>query len=230
MRVLVIEDDAKIRDLLRRGLERYGFVVAFAADGAEGLWLAADSSFDAIVLDVVLPDVDGFAVCERLRAAGSWEPILMLTALDDVEDRVRGLNVGADDYLVKPYDLAELVARLNALFRRGARPRPAVLQLGDLRLDPGRHEVHRGEQRIELTAREFALLEYFLRHPEQTVSRATLAEHVWDEAFDGDLHVVSVYVAYLREKIDRPYGRTSLETVRGAGYRLRDDRVRAPAN
>jgi two-component system OmpR family response regulator len=230
VRVLVVEDDPKVRDLLRRGLEQQSFAVAVAADGAEALWQARESSFDAIVLDVLLPDTDGFTVCDQLRVSGGWAPILMLTALDDVRDRVRGLNTGADDYLVKPFDLAELVARLRALFRRGCAPRPAILRIGDLSLDPARREVRRGEQMIELTAREFSLLEYFMRHPSEPLSRTRLVRHVWDDTFDGDLHVVSVYVSYLRDKIDRPFGRSSLQTVRGAGYRLRDDLAAAPAD
>jgi two-component system OmpR family response regulator len=230
VRVLVVEDDPKVRNLLRRGLEQQSFAVAVAADGAEALWQVRESSFDAIVLDVILPDADGFAVCGELRVSGSWAPILMLTALDDVRDRVRGLNAGADDYLVKPFELAELVARLHALFRRGRSPRPATLRVGDLSLDPARREVRRGGQPIELTAREFSLLEYFMRHPSESLSRTRLLEHVWDDAFDGDPHVVSVYVSYLRDKIDRPFGRSSLETLRGAGYRLRDDLAAPPAD
>jgi len=230
VRVLVVEDDPKVRGLLRRGLEQQSFAVAVAADGAEALWRAQESSFDAIVLDVMLPDTDGFTVCDQLRAGGGWAPILMLTALDDVQDRVRGLNAGADDYLVKPFDLAELVARLHALFRRGGAPRPATLRVGDLSLDPAEREVRRGEQIIGLTAREFSLLEYFMRHPSEPLSRTRLVEHVWDDAFDGDPHVVSVYVAYLRDKIDRPFGRSSLQTVRGAGYRIRDDLAAPPAD
>jgi two-component system OmpR family response regulator len=230
VRVLVVEDDSKVRSLLRRGLEQQSFAVAVAADGAEALWRAQESSFDAIVLDVMLPDTDGFTVCDQLRADGGWAPILMLTALDDVQHRVRGLNTGADDYLVKPFDLAELVARLHALFRRGPVPRPATLRVGDLSLDPAEREVRRGQYPIELTAREFSLLEYFMRHPSESLSRTRLVQHVWDDAFDGDPHVVSVYVSYLRDKIDRPFGRSSLQTVRGAGYRLRDDLAATPAD
>jgi two-component system OmpR family response regulator len=223
VRVLVVEDDPKVRDLLRRGLGQQSFAVAVAADGTEALWHAREYDYDAIVLDVMLPDTDGFTVCDRLRAEGTWVPILMLTALDDVRDRVRGLDVGADDYLVKPFDLAELSARLRALFRRGRAPRPAILQVGDLRLDPAGREVRRGDVVIELTAREFSLLEYFMRHPQETLSRTRLLDHVWDDAFDHDPHVVNVYVSYLREKIDRPFSRASLQTLRGVGYRLHDD-------
>ena len=230
MRVLVVEDDPKVRGLLQRGLERQSFAVAVVADGAEALWRAQESSFDAIVLDVMLPDTDGFTVCDQLRVGGGWAPILMLTALDDVQHRVRGLNAGADDYLVKPFDLAELVARLHALFRRGRAPRPATLRVGDLSLDPAERVVRRGQHAIELTAREFSLLEYFMRHPSESLSRTRLVQHVWDDAFDGDPHVVSVYVSYLRDKIDRPFGRSSLQTVRGAGYRLRDDLAAPPAD
>jgi len=225
MRVLVVEDEPKMRGLLQRGLQEHNYAVDVAATGADGIWRAEEGSYDAMVLDVRLPDVDGFEVCRRVRASGRWLPVLMLTALDGVEQRVRGLDVGADDYLVKPFHFDELVARLRALLRRGARPRPAVLRLGDLELDPAGHEVRRGDVPVGLTAKEFALLEYFLRHPGETLSRTRLAEHVWDEAYSGDLHVVNVYVNYLRNKIDRPFGRLSLQTVRGAGFRLRDDRV-----
>jgi two-component system, OmpR family, response regulator len=229
VRILVVEDDPKLRTLVRRGLEQQAFSVTVAADGTEALWNATEFDYDAIVLDVMLPDVDGFTVCEKLRAAGSWTPILMLTALDAVEDRVRGLDKGADDYLVKPFDLAELAARLRALFRRGVAPRPANLVVGDLVLDPAAREASRGAVPLALTPREFGLLEYFMRHPGITLSRTRLAQHVWDAAYDGDLHVVNVYVAYLREKIDRPFGRHSLQTVRGSGYRLDDDHAATPA-
>ena len=228
MRILVVEDDAKLRGLIKSGLEQQSFSVDVTADGAEAMWRVREFAYDAMVLDVMLPDVDGFSLCRRLRVEGVWVPVLMLTALDDVRDRVRGLDVGADDYLVKPFDFAELSARLRALFRRGAPPRPAVLEVGDLQLDPASRDVRRARDPITLTAREYALLEYLMRHPGQTFSRTHLAEHIWDEAYDGDLHVVSVYVSYLRDKIDRPFGRSSLQTVRGAGYRLRDD-LAAPA-
>ena len=227
LRILVVEDDDKLRGLLQRGLQENAFAVDVEATGTDGLWRAKEFGYDAMVLDVMLPDIDGFTVCQRMRAAQCWTPVLMLTARDGVPDRVRGLDVGADDYLLKPFDFAELTARLRALIRRGARPRPSVLAVGDLVLDPATHEVSRGDTAVTLTAKEFAMLEYFMRHPEQTVSRARLLQHVWDNDFDGDPHVVSVYIAYLRNKIDRPFGRSSLRTVRGAGYRLRDDLVRA---
>src|SRR3954452_17800453 len=212
VRVLVVEDDAKLGELLRRGLQRQTFAVCVVAEGGEALWQAQEFGYDAIVLDVLLPDVDGFEVCRRLRGCGVWTPVLMLTALDDVPSRVRGLDVGADDYLVKPFHPDELAARLRALLRRGGSPRPTTLHVGDLFLDPATREVRRGAIEIRLTAREFALLEYLMRHPAEALSRSRLVAHVWDDAYDGDLHVVNVYVAYLRDKIDRPFGRQSLET------------------
>jgi two-component system OmpR family response regulator len=223
VRLLVVEDDAKLRDLLRRGLVEEGFAVDVTGSGQDAVWHASEFGYDAVVLDIGLPDLDGVTVCQRLRARGCWAPIIMLTALDGVEHRVRGLDVGADDYLVKPFAFAELVARVRALVRREAIPRPATLAVGDLRLDPATREVERAERRIELTAKEFALLEYLMRHCGEVVSRARLVEHVWDNAYDGDLHVVNVYIAYLREKVDRPFARSSIRTVRGAGFRLTDD-------
>jgi two-component system OmpR family response regulator len=223
MRILVVEDATKVAGLLKRGLEEEGFAVDAVASGEEGVWMARENAYDAVVLDVMLGDTDGFDVCRRLRKEGRWVPVLMLTARDAVEDRVRGLDVGADDYLTKPFAFPELVARLRALLRRGRDPRPAILSVGDLTLDPATREVQRGARDISLTAKEFALLEFFMRRPREVLSRTQLIEHVWDFAFDGDHHVVNVYVGYLREKIDRPFGRASLETVRGAGYRLRDD-------
>lgn len=223
LRILVVEDDDKLRGLLRRGLQEATFAVDVEANGTDALWRAQEFGYDAMVLDVMLPDMDGFSVCQRMRAAGCWTPVLMLTARDGVPDRVRGLDVGADDYLLKPFDFAELTARLRALIRRGARPRPTVLSIGDLVLDPANHEVARAGTPIQLTAKEFSMLEYFMQHPDQTISRARLLRHVWDDDFEGDPHVVSVYIAYLRNKIDRPFGRTSLRTLRGAGYCLRDD-------
>jgi two-component system, OmpR family, response regulator len=230
VRVLVVEDAPKVGRLLKRGLEEEHLAVDLVTEGADAVWMATENDYDAIVLDVVLGDVDGFEVCRRLRHAGRWAPVLMLTARDDVEDRVRGLDVGADDYLTKPFDFTELLARLRALFRRGAAPRPVELTVGDLVLDPSTRRVQRGETALQLTATEFSLLEYFMRRAGCVLSRADLLEHVWDFAFDGDPHIVTVYVGYLRDKIDRPFARQSLETIRAVGYRLRDDRVPAPAD
>ena len=230
LRILVVEDDVKLGGLLARGLREQGFAVDVAGNGADALWRTHEFAYDAMVLDVMLPDTDGFDVCRSLRADGFWLPVLMLTARDSVPDRVRGLDVGADDYLLKPFDFAELTARVRALIRRGAQPRPSVLTVGDLVLDPAGRDVTRAGQRIELTAKEFSLLEFLMRRPGETVSRPRLLEGVWDEHGDVDPHVVSVYVAYLRAKIDRPFGRRSLTTVRGAGYRLHDDLARAAAD
>ncbi len=220
MRVLVVEDSPKTASLLKRGLEEEGYAVDVAASGKDAVWMAAEYPNDAIVLDVGLPDLDGFEVCRQIREGGTWSPILMLTALDAVHDRVRGLDVGADDYLTKPFAFTELTARLRALIRRGAAERPAVLVAGDLTLDPSTRVVRRGDVPIELTAKEFSLLEFFLRHPGEVLTRMRLIEHVWDFAYDGGSNVVDVYVKYLRAKIDRPFGANSIRTVRGAGYRL----------
>jgi two-component system OmpR family response regulator len=223
MRLLVVEDDAKLRDLLRRGLVDEGFIVDVTSSGEEAVWQASEFGYDAVLLDLGLPDLDGITVCRQLRERQCWAPIMMLTALDAVEHRVRGLDVGADDYLVKPFAFAELVARLRALLRREPTPRPAVLAVGDLRLDPAARLVARGDRSIGLTAREFALLEYLMRNAGTVLSRTELIDHVWDSAFDGDLHVVNVYIAYLRDKVDRPFGRSTIRTVRGAGFLMRDD-------
>jgi two-component system OmpR family response regulator len=224
---LVVEDSIKMASLLKRGLEEEGYAVDVAHDGEQAVWMAQENAYDAIVLDVVLngavPGADGFTVCRTLRGADRWSPVLMLTARDAVEDRVRGLDAGADDYLTKPFSFQELLARIRALIRRGATERPTIVAVGDLVLDPARHETRRGDEAIELTAKEFALLEYFMRHAGQVLDRSHLIEHVWDFAFEGDSNVVDVHVANLRAKIDRPFGRTSLETIRGAGYRLRDE-------
>lgn len=230
MRVLIVEDEAKMAGLLKRGLEEEGYAVDAAGDGREALWLATENPYDAIVLDVMLPDMDGFEVCRRLRDAERWSPMLMLTARDAVRDRVEGLDAGADDYLTKPFSFAELLARLRALVRRGTAERPPVLAAGNLTLDPATRRVARGDAAIELTAKEFALLEFLLRHPGEVLSRTRLIEHVWDFAYEGDSNVVDVYVRYLREKVDRPFGTDSIETVRGAGYRLREEREDAPAD
>jgi two-component system, OmpR family, response regulator len=223
VRVLVVEDDVKMAAAIRRGLRFEGIVVDVAGAGEEAIRLVGATDYDAVLLDVMLPDVDGFETCRRLRSQGAWVPILMLTARDAVEDRVRGLDTGADDYLTKPFSLAELLARLRALARRGPVERPAVLELGDLRLDPATHEVWRGEHRIDLSAREFALLETFMRRPGRVLTQLQLLEAAWDLGYEQRSNVVEVYVRYLREKIDRPFGLESLETVRGVGYRLRKD-------
>jgi two-component system, OmpR family, response regulator len=223
MRALVIEDGSKMAALLRRGLQEEGFAVDVAGTGEDGAWLGTENEYDVILLDVMLPDVDGSEVCRRLRAADRWAPILMLTARDGVQDRVAGLDAGADDYLTKPFSFDELFARVRALQRRGPSERPLVLTAGDLALDPATHRVSRGEREVELTPKEFALLELFLRHPGEALSRTRILEHVWDFAYDGDSNVVDVYVRYLREKLDRPFGKRTIETVRGVGYRLRED-------
>jgi two-component system, OmpR family, response regulator len=208
---------------IRRGLRFEGFTVDLAGGGEEALRLVRATDYDAILLDVMMPDLDGFETCRRLRADGVWIPVLMLTARDAVEDRVRGLDGGADDYLIKPFSLAELTARLRALARRGPVERPAVLEVGDLRLDPATREVYRGGTEIELSAREFALLETFMRRPGQVLTQMQLLESAWDLGYEQRSNVVEVYVRYLREKVDRPFGVRSIETVRGAGYRLRKD-------
>jgi two-component system, OmpR family, response regulator len=223
MRVLVVEDEVKMASLLRRGLLEEGHAVDVAQTGDDALWMAQAVEYDAVVLDVMLPGLDGLEVCRRLRVSGVWSPVLMLTARDAVEDRVAGLDAGADDYLPKPFSFAELLARLRALVRRGAAERPAVLEIGDLRLDPATRQTWRGEVEIHLSAKEFAMLETFMRRPGQVLSRYQLLEHAWDYGYENRSNVVDVYVRYLRDKIDRPFGRDSLETIRGVGYRLRRD-------
>ena len=223
MRVLVVEDDVKMAAAIRRGLRFEGIIVDLAEGGEQAIRQVGATEYDAVLLDVMLPDLDGFETCRRLRSQGIWVPILMLTARDAIEDRVRGLDAGADDYLTKPFSLAELTARLRALARRGPVERPTVLEVGDLQLDPATHEVFRGEDEIKLSAREFALLETFMRRPGQVLTQLQLLEAAWDLGYEHRSNVVEVYVRYLREKIDRPFGVKSLETVRGAGYRLRKD-------
>lgn len=223
MRLLVIEDDSKMASLLQRGLTENGNAVDIAARGEDALWMAAAHGYDALVLDVMLPDLDGFATCDTLRKAGVWSPILMLTARDSVEDRVAGLDAGADDYLTKPFSITELRARIRALVRRGAGERPAVMEVGDLRLDPAARQVWRGAEEVRLSAKEYALLELFMCRPGEVVSRLDLLEHAWDIGYENRSNVITVYVRYLREKIDRPFGRRAIETVQGAGYRLRTD-------
>jgi len=223
MRVLVVEDEKKLGELLGRGLREEGYAADVADRGEEALWMARAVPYDAIVLDVMLPGADGFEICRRLRRDEVWTPVLMLTARDAVDDRVVGLDAGADDYLTKPFAFEELLARIRALTRRGQVERPTVLEVGDLRLDPGAHRAWRGEQELDLSAKEFAMLELFMRRPGLTLSRTQLLDGAWDIAFESRSNVVDVYVRYLREKIDRPFGLDSIETVRGVGYRLRAD-------
>ncbi len=223
MRVLVVEDDPKMAALIRRGLCEEGLTVDVTERGEDALWMAGSTEYDAVVLDVLLPGIDGFETCRRLRAEGAWAPVLLLTARDAVEDRIAGLDGGADDYLTKPFSFGELSARLRALARRGQAPRPATLAVGSLRLDPATRQVFRGDAEISLSAREFALLEAFMRRPGAALSRLELLERAWDYAYENRSNVVDVYVGYLREKIDRPFGVSSIETLRGHGYRLRED-------
>lgn len=220
MRTLVVEDEPKMARLIARALQEGGAVSDTAATGSDALWMATSTRYDAIVLDVMLPDLDGFEVCRRLRADGVWAPVLMLTARDAVADRVAGLDAGADDYLAKPFAIDELLARLRALARRGAVPRPAVLEVGALRLDPAAGRAWFRDAELELSSKEFAMLEAFIRRPGQVLSRGELLDLVWDHAYDNRSNVVDVYVRYLREKIDRRFGVTALHTVRGRGYRL----------
>jgi two-component system OmpR family response regulator len=221
MRVLIVEDEAKLARIIRRGLQADGWSADIAGNGDDAWCLATATRYDVIVLDVLLPGADGRAVCRRLRADGIDTPVLMLTALDAVRDRVAGLDSGADDYLAKPFAFDELLARLRALVRRPPGALPAVLAVGDLRLDPASRSVWRGEAPISLTAKEFALLETLMRRPGQAVSRFELLESAWDEEYENRSNVIDVYVRYLREKVDRPFAATSIETVRGVGYRLR---------
>jgi two-component system, OmpR family, response regulator len=223
MHVLVVEDEVRMAAAIRRALRAEGIVADIAPTGEEGVSMARANDFDVVVLDVMLPDFDGFEACRRLRAQRNWVPIIMLTARDSIEDRVRGLDQGADDYLTKPFSLAELLARLRALARRGPVERPAVLEAGDLRLDPATWQVWRGETELMLSAREFTVLETFMRRPGQVLSHSQLLDAAWDLGYEQRSNVVEVYVRYLREKIDRPFGVRSIETVRGVGYRLRRD-------
>ena len=223
MRILVVEDEKRLADALRRGLESEGFGVDVAATGPEGLWLAQEQPYDAIVLDIMLPGLNGYEVCRQLRAAGCWTPILMLTAKDGVDDEAEALDTGADDFLSKPFSYVVLLARLRALLRRGSPERPAVLRAGDLVLDPAQHRSWRGDDEVALTPREFAVLELLMRRQGEVLSKIEILQHVWDFAFDGDPNIVEVYIGYLRRKIDAPYGRSTLQTVRGVGYRLEAD-------
>jgi two-component system OmpR family response regulator len=221
MRVLVVEDEVRMASLIKRGLEEDGYAVDIAGTGIDAIWQAGEFAYDAVILDVMLPGADGFEVCRQLREQGRWSPILMLTARDAVSDRIHGLDAGADDYLTKPFSFGELAARVRALVRRGGAARPTVLRVGDLSLDPASRRAWRGDHELVLSTKEFALLELFLRHPGEVLSRTTILEHVWDFAYDGVSNIIDQYVSYLRRKVDRPYGVEQIETVRGAGYRLR---------
>ena len=220
MRILLVEDDVKLARALARGLRRHAYAVDVADDADQALARCTVYDYDLVVLDVMLPGRDGFAVCRTLRERGAGQPVLMLTARDAVDDRIRGLDAGADDYLPKPFDFGELLARIRALLRRGAAGRPAQLRVGDLVVDPATHRVQRAGRPVELTAREFAVLEYLARHPGQAISRTRLLEHVWDANFEGSTNVVDVYVGYLRRKLERPFERPLITTVRGVGFRL----------
>jgi two-component system OmpR family response regulator len=223
MRALIVEDEVKMAALLRRGLVEEGYAADVARTGDEALWMARATEYDAIILDLMLPGPDGLEVCRELRQVGIWSPLLVLTARDAVEDKVVGLDCGADDSLTKPFSFAELLARLRALTRRGVTERPAVLEVGSLRLDPATRRAWRGDADIALSAKEFALLEIFMRHAGQVLTRLDLLQHAWDYAYENRSNVVDVYVRYLREKVDRPFGLDAIETVRGMGYRLRAD-------
>ncbi|MFJ6653492.1 response regulator transcription factor [Microbacterium sp. NPDC091313] len=223
MRILVVDDEVRLADGVRRGLEAEGFAVDVAHNGTDGLWRARENRYDAIVLDLMMPGMSGWKVCEALRADGDWTPVLMLTAKDGDWDQVEAFESGADDFVTKPFSSVVLVARLRALIRRGAVARPQVLEAGDLRVDPGARRVWRGDTEVTVTSREFAVLEYLVRHRGQVLSKRDVIASVWDDDFDGDPNIVEVYVGHLRRKLDRPFGRSAIETVRGAGYRLAAD-------
>ena len=223
MRILVVEDEAKTAAAIRRGLEAEGHAIDIAPDGAEGLWLAEQNPYDVVILDIMLPELSGYELCARLREAGDWTPILMLTAKDGELDEAHALDTGADDFLTKPFSFVVLLARVRALLRRGKTERPAVLTAADLRLDPAAHRCWRGDAEVALTAREFPVLEYLLRHAGDVVSKAAILENVWDFNFDGDPNIVEVYIRHLRKKLDEPFASRLIETVRGAGYRLATD-------
>jgi two-component system OmpR family response regulator len=228
MRVLVVEDEVKIARAIRRGLEHEGYAADVAGTGAEAIHRATEHDYDAVILDVKIPAPDGFTVCRQMRARNQWAPVLMLTARDSVEDRIRGLDAGADDYLVKPFSFGELLARLRALLRRAPAERPAILRVGDVALDPSAHVVTRAGRPVELSAREFALLEFLIRHAGQVLTRTAMLEHVWDYRYDGDSNVVDVYIGYLRRKLEQPSGAPLIRTVRGVGYIL--DAASAPGD
>jgi DNA-binding response OmpR family regulator len=223
MRILAVEDQRRLAAAIKRGLEAEGFAVDVAGDGEEGLWLAREQPYDAIILDILLPKLNGFKVCAALRDEGNWTPILMLSAKSGEWDEAEALDTGADDFLSKPFSYVVLVAHLRALLRRGARARPNILRAGDLTLDPAAHVCKRGEAELALSPREFSLLEFLMRRSGQVVAKSEILNHVWDFDFDGDDNIVEVYVRYLRRKIDLPFERQSIETVRGAGYRLSAD-------
>ena len=223
MRLLIVEDELRLASALQRGLSAEGFTVDVAHTGPDGLHAARENAYDALILDIMLPGLSGYRIIEQLRAVEDWVPILMLTAKDGEYDEADALDLGADDYLVKPFSFVVLLARLRALLRRGVTPRPTALTVGDLVLDPAAHTVSRGDEPVDLTPREFALLEFLMRRAGQAVSKADILHHVWDAHYDGDANVVEVYVGYLRRKIDTPFGRQSVQTVRGAGYRLVPD-------
>ena len=223
MRVLVVEDEKGLAAGLKRGLDSDGFATDVALDGTDGLWMARENPYDAIVLDIMLPGINGFRICSTLREEGNWTPILMLTAKDGELDEAEALDLGADDYLTKPFSYVVLVARLHALIRRGTRERPATLEAGDLRFDPAAKRTWRGETEVELTAREMALLDFLMRRKGDVVSKREIIEHVWDYDFMGDPNIVEVYIRHLRNKLDRPFERRSIQTIRGAGYRLAVD-------
>ena len=224
MRILVVEDDKQLAAALRRGLEAEGYAVDVALTGTDGEWFAAENAYDALVVDVMLPGVAGDVLCARRREAGDWTPILMLTARSGPEQEARALDAGADDFLSKPFSFMVLTARLRALVRRGGRERPAVLSVGDLRLDPATHVVWRADEPVALTPRQFSLLEFLMRRAGDVVPKSTILEHVWDFAYDGDPNIVEVYIRQLRLRIDEPFGRQSIQTVRLVGYRVTDDR------
>jgi two-component system OmpR family response regulator len=209
--------------LLERGLREEGYAVDVASDGPDGLWMATENDYDAVLLDIMLPGFDGFDVCRRMREAGRWAPVLLLTAREGVDDRVQGLDAGADDYVTKPFSFAELAARVRALIRRGPGTRPAALEVGDLRLNPATHRAFRGDVDLELSPKEMAVLELLMRNAGAVVTRTQILEHAWDSNYDGGSNVVDQYIAYLRKKADRPFGRRDIETVRGVGYRLRGE-------
>lgn len=223
MRILVVEDEKKLAASLKRGLEADGFAVDIALNGDDGLWMAKEHDYDGIVLDIMLPGINGYKVCGALRDEGNWTPILMLTAKDGELDETEALDTGADDFLRKPFSHLVLVARLRALLRRGAKERPVEMCADDLRVDPNQRRCWRGDSEIELTAREFSVLEYLIRNASTVVSKQDVLDHVWDYDFDGDSNIIEVYVRHLRKKIDEPFGRASIQTVRGSGYRLNAD-------